>query len=690
MAEVRGRQVTLRRIGGWLLLAGLALMLAFLGHRVWSVWRSARPLLARLDQVQALAADPASADPTTLRVLLQGSHAELVTLRDEARPFLALASHVGWVPGIGQDLQALSPLLDIAVDLTGAGETVMDGLAPVLDLMDADVEAEGRGLLSSSVQALADARPQLESAQALLERAAQRRAEVDAAKLSPRLARLVRMLDRALPLAQAGVKAALLAPDLLGIYGPRTYLLLAQNSDELRPTGGFITGAGSVTVEDGDIVTLSFRDSYSVDDFSRPYDEPPAPLYEHMLSELWLFRDANWSPDFRISARKAAELYTYGQGVELDGVVAFDQQGAARLIDALGPIELEGWGEPITGENFVRLVRQAWNPTGGEVSREWVRTRKDFLNELAQAVLEQIKRRPEALRWPELGWALWRTLEERHLLIYLEEPAAASLLHAQGWDGALRPAEGDYLMVVDANLGFNKVNPRVERALDYQVVLHVDGGATATLAVDYHHTGREDGHLCHQHGIYREGERMTYESLMRGCYWNYLRVYVPGGSHLHAASRQPTPAEYLLRGEATAGEAEVLLAEGGKTAFAQFFVVERGKALGTRFCYDLPQVVQSSEGRWRYTLVIQKQPGTDRTPVSLTIALPPGAQLAAATPPPHVSDGGALAYSLELETDVVIEVVYELRVSSPGHFRQTWYNRTLGIGSPNFIRGRES
>ena len=659
MVEMHRKQVTPRRVGAWLLFAGLALVLVTLGYRLWRVWGAAQPLLKRVGTAQALAADPGSTDLTTLVSLLHGTRAELVTLRDEAHPFLALASRLGWMPGVGPDLQALPPLLDIAVDLAGAGEAAMEGLAPLLNLMDAGEVAEGEDSLSLVAHALANARPQLEVAQTLMERAAQRRAEVEAAQLSPRLARLVEMLDRALPLGQAGIEAALMAPDLLGVSGPRTYLLLAQNSDELRPTGGFITGAGRVTIDDGDIAEFSFRDSYFVDDFSKPYGEPPAPLYEYMLSELWLFRDANWSPDFPTSAQKAAELYTYGQEVELDGVIAFDQQGAARLIEALGPVMMEGWDEPITSGNFVRMVRQAWNPATGEVTREWVHTRKDFLNELAQAVLEQVMRQPETVDWFGLGQVLWQTLQERHLLIYLEEPVAASWLHTQGWDGGLRPAEGDYLMIVDFNMGFNKVNPCVERALEYQVTLHADGGAVAALAVNYHHAGHESSSSCNQHGLYEEGERMTYESLMEGCYWNYLRTYVPESSRLQTASRHPTPAEYLLREVAAAGEAEVLPDEVGKAVFAQFFVIEQGQALTVRFEYDLPHVARSSEGQWRYTLMLQKQPGTDSTPVSLTIALPSGAQLLAATPPPRVIDGRTLTFALQLDTDILVEVAYE-------------------------------
>jgi hypothetical protein len=465
LVEMRGKGVTPRRVGAWLLVVGLTLLLAGLGCRAWRVWRAAQPLLESLDTVQALAADPATADLDTVGPMLREAHTSLVALRDDVHPLLTLASHLGWVPGVGPDLQALPPLLDVAADLTGAGEAAMEGLAPLLSLTEASDAGQGGDSLSLAVHTLADARPQLETAQALVEHAAHRRAEVDAARLSPRLTRLVEMLDRALPLAQAGIGAGLMAPDLLGTSGSRTYLVLAQNSDELRPTGGFITGAGHVTVDDGNIVEFSFRDSYFVDDFGKPYGEPPAPLYEYMLSELWVFRDANWSPDFPTSAQKAAELYTYGQGVELDGVIAFDQQGAARLIEALGPVVVEGWSEPITGENLVGMIRQAWGPSGEGVSPEWARTRKDFMGILAQTVLERIREQPETVDQFKLLRALWQILQERHLLIYLEDPAAASWLRTQRWNGALRLAEGDYIAAVDANLGFNKVNPHIERSL---------------------------------------------------------------------------------------------------------------------------------------------------------------------------------------------------------------------------------
>ena len=72
--------------------------------------------------------------------------------------------------------------------------------------------------------------------------------------------------------------AALLAGPL-GLWTPRSYLILAQNPDELRPTGGFITGVALVTGSRGRLVAFELSDANLVDDYAHvAYPAPPEPL----------------------------------------------------------------------------------------------------------------------------------------------------------------------------------------------------------------------------------------------------------------------------------------------------------------------------------------------------------------------------------------------------------------------------
>jgi len=77
-----------------------------------------------------------------------------------------------------------------------------------------------------------------------------------------------------------------------------------------------------------------------------------------MKAGIWIFRDANWSPDFPTAARAMQSLYETDQGVATDGVIALDDVAVGRLLDALGGVELPDYQMRVTSENFLALVKQ--------------------------------------------------------------------------------------------------------------------------------------------------------------------------------------------------------------------------------------------------------------------------------------------------------------------------------------------
>src|SRR5690606_12016020 len=112
-------------------------------------------------------------------------------------------------------------------------------------------------------------------------------------------------------------------PDLLGVGNTRTYLILAQNNQELRATGGFLTAVGRVTVADGRIVEIDFVDSYDASISRTDLSLPRAhqPVQQYMVIEIMLLRDANWSPDFHTTANIARTIYSQQTGRTIDGVI---------------------------------------------------------------------------------------------------------------------------------------------------------------------------------------------------------------------------------------------------------------------------------------------------------------------------------------------------------------------------------
>jgi len=649
------------RTGRLLVALGLILLLAslgWLGGRAYRTWEAAQAVRADLDRLEAMVeAGPQEADLGEAVALLHMMQSDLERLEEAGKPFLALAPYLGWVPGYGPDIRAAPILLEIAREMLAAGEAVTEPLAPVLGRVGA---GEG-SLLREAALTLAAARPQLETALERIERAWAARERLQEDGLSPRLQGWVGRLDQYLPLFERGVEGALLLPELLGVEGRRVYLILVQNEDELRPTGGFISGVARVEVEDGDLREVSFEDSYAIDDLTQPYPQPPEPLREIMLADLWLFRDSNWSPDFPTSAETAILLYAIGRGVEANGVVALDQQAVRLLVDALGPLRVEGCSEPIGGRNVLEMARRSWEP-GEEVSGEWWRHRKDFMAALLQAALRRLHGEPRQVDPIRLGRAMLRALEQKDLLVYLRDERSARLLADLGWDGAVRDDPGDYLMVVDTNVGFNKVNALVEESLEYEVDLSDVGHPRAILTVRHRHPLEGWQGPCRHEPRYDP----TYEQMTQRCYWDYLRVLVPQGSRLSSATGHPVPGEAMLSGQPTSGEVKAEEGPNGRRVFATLLLLQPGQHLETRFEYRLPSNVLlpgGSEAEVTYVLTVQKQPGTREVPLRVSILLPPGAEVVGSDPPPTSVEERGPVYTLVLRSDQTLRVM--LRLGQP-------------------------
>jgi len=643
-----------RRIGWLLLLLGVALLAAWALRLVVTANR----LWQQVAQLRAMADASQSLEVATTCDLVRRLHREVVTVRREAGWLAQLAPLLSWLPRVGGNLRAMPHLLELADDLTEGGTWACAALEPAWEAVHGTGGASGISSLAQAGRTLGEHRADLERAAAAVARAQTAWSAVRPGELSPWLADRIGLLGEGLPLLRAGVTMAGAAPDLLGLEGARHYLILAQNEEELRPTGGFISAAGLVTFDQGEITEVTFTDTRYIDDYGhQPYPDAPEPLYTYMGAEIWLFRDANWSPDFPSSARQAAYFYEYGQGVHIDGVVALDQRAVELLVAGLGELRIPDSPVPVTAANVRHYMRAAWGPGPRGADLEWIYGHKDFIGRLAAIILQRIEGEQDSPDWPQMAKALHQALRTRHLFLSIDNAAVAEELARLGWDGAIRDSPGDYLMAVDANLGFNKANPLISQTVSYQVALDTDGKARGEVSLTYVHQGRRTDVSC-QHMAAYWGD-LTYEALIHTCYYDYLRLYVPAGSTLREATAHPARGEILVRGKPTDGLAVTADGEAGKTVFAQFFVVEYGQTLATRLTYDLPRVARLEAGHWRYSLLVQKQAGKAVTALDLRIGLPPGARLLRANPPPTGVEAETLVYHLKLETDIAVEVTYE-------------------------------
>jgi hypothetical protein len=260
----------------------------------------------------------------------------------------------------------------------------------------------------------------------------------------------------------------------------------------------------------------------------------------------------------------------------------------------------------------------------------------------------------------QLATLFLKVLDERHILLQVDNSIITSLLEKYRWDGVVRPIEGDFLMVVDTNVGFNKTNAVVESSEVYEVDLTKTISPRASLTLI--RTNKSVGIAsCNHWGKVRAAGEEGYP--IQDCYWNYLRVYTTKGTFLLSATPQSIPADWMILKKSPPAKVDVLNeAMEGVQGFGTMQVVPASNSLTTQFQFLLPpSVIQSGpeNGQWQYRLKVQKQPGTLAIPLTIRIRLPGNAS-AIRLPAGAVVEGETILLQTNLRTDLEIELIYGL------------------------------
>lgn len=360
----------------------------------------------------------------------------------------------------------------------------------------------------------------------------------------------------------------------------RVFLILLQNSDELRPGGGFLGQYAVIKVKNGEVLSTFVEDANLLDQRITAKITPPYPFTRKLQLKKWKFRDSNFSPDFPTNAEKAQYFYRLaGKYDAFDGVIAVNSLTFNRILAITGPIQIPGDSNVYTSEDGAQKLEERVEKAylGEDVPAELKQNRKLIMKKIAAEI---IRRAVTVSNIPRLAEFARDELRNKDVMLFFKDPALQSLVESVHWDGSVtRDWDGDYLMLVDANMGALKTDYYIKRTLEY--------------TVDF--TGEKPVATA----VYTYQNNATYGDWRTSDYHTYLRAFVPAGSTL--LERQWINA--VITNE-----------DSNKTYFGGFVDVEIGQSdVHTTFKYQLPDTITPEN----YRLLIQKQSGVGTIPVTV-------------------------------------------------------------------------
>lgn len=454
---------------------------------------------------------------------------------------------------------------------------------------------------------------------------------------------------------------------MLGAESDKQYLLLFQNNHEIRPTGGFIGSIGLVHIDRGAVEAMDINSVYDPDGQLKEYIEPPQPL--KVVSNRWYLRDANWFVNFSASARKVIEFFEKEGGPTVDGVIAMTPEVIRELLKVTGPILMPGYGMEVNYDNF-------WLVTQDQVSYSYdkqLNEPKKFLADLAPVLLNRLLS-GNANNSLEALAGIIKMIEEKQLLVYLNNDNWQTKLTEIGWSGDIPANQPALLAVNNANIAGHKSDQFIEQEIDYRLEIMADGTTEAVVMIKREHRGNVEQPAF----VYPEDENPAQKDNIV-----YQRVLVPKGAKLLEADgfssaadirQMVVPETYehtkadedvvdWQTGQYAHESGTVVGEEAGYTFFANWLVTKPGKTSVAFYRYRLPD-----KAEWpgvinpagRFDTYVVKQSGDMRTTIRVQIDLPENVQMVHAVPESGVTKDNdrTLIYRGLLRKDLLTGMVF--------------------------------
>ena len=421
----------------------------------------------------------------------------------------------------------------------------------------------------------------------------------------------------------------------LGANAAKRYLLVFQNNSELRASGGFIGSYAIIDFSQAQIKNIEAPGGGSYDTEAGLLKKIKAPEPLSLVRPDWHFWDANWWPDWPTSARKLAWFYENSGGSTVDGVISLTPTVMERLLEIIGPIDLkEKYGLIFDADNFWLETQKL-----AEQKPDVTKQPKKIIGDLMNKIIEELPKRLSPNNLSQLFNIFEQSLNDKNILFYFADGRLQSQAAELDWDGKIKATAGDYLNVVNTNIAGGKSDREIKQEIIHTAEVQPDGTIIDNLTI---------------RRLHQAIKRKPFVGVRNV---NWLRIYVPPGSELLAATGfKPVDQIFFKPAEADwLDDPDVALAQSGartdeisqtkiynelgKTVFANWSQVDPGETAVINIKYRLPfkltdqptannqsladQLIGQAvailgsnlKNIYSYSLLLQKQPGMNSSTV---------------------------------------------------------------------------
>jgi len=234
----------------------------------------------------------------------------------------------------------------------------------------------------------------------------------------------------------------------------KSYVVIFQDNNKLRPTGGEIAGYGILNFRNGLFAGI---DKSSV------------------LADIDISQLSN--PNFVKTAEEISEIYELAENEVIpNGVFSIDITVLEDLLEIVKKVNIAG--VTITRETAVESIES------GEIE----------IYALTSSLLTKAILNP--LIWRETSDMIVRDLREKHIQIYFVNKSLQKAIEKKGWSGNWPEPTNDFLAIIESNSSGTKSDRYIQRSVKYRLEIHEnqdgDYDLFGKIIIDLEHFGAFD------------------------------------------------------------------------------------------------------------------------------------------------------------------------------------------------------
>lgn len=566
----------------------------------------------------------ASFNFTMAEQALSSANEKFVSAQKQLDQIKSLLTVLADISPVGNTFKSGKNILELGDNLSGSGTHLLNGLNGLLAKNDASLTTKINNFKTESALALS----KLRVAQANLKNINSSDIPEDKRAQFDQIRQWLPVFVDSLQEINSGLDFAV---NFLGDNDLKRYLVVFQNDNELRATGGFMGSYALVDFKSGRIDKITIPEDGSYTARAKLTELWQSPKALQRINTRWEFHDSNWWPDYPASAQNIMEFYNKSGGPTIDGVIAINSGWMKNLIAVLGPVDLPGYGKTITADNYEMELQKSIELESTDKSKA-----KKILGDLSSELLERLfDSTPD--KYLAITGVVTKGLSQKEILIYMSDPDLQKFVYDHNWDGRIKDSSFDYLSVISTNIGGGKTDNAIKQNIYHVASIDSDGSIIDTVVINRSHFGSPESFFTKQTST------------------DYLRVYVPKGSQLlravgfdNATSSGIQLADYLKPHPKLDVENNALIDsesgttiydESGKTVFANWLTVPLQQSREALLIYKLPYklnldqiskqnnflakfVGNQKEKSDFYRILIQKQSGQDNVEIVSEIKYP--------------------------------------------------------------------